>query len=92
MSDDVRACSICGEPYSGDGNEAEPVHDGSCCDDCNERYVIPARLEGIACVRARKATAAIALKSPGPDLAPHRPEAKRSERTRPPIITLLLQP
>jgi hypothetical protein len=34
-----------GEQYRGSGNEAEPAHDGSCCDDCNERYVIPARLE-----------------------------------------------
>jgi len=45
MSDDVHACSICGQPYSGDGNEAEPLSDGFCCDVCNDRYVIPTRLE-----------------------------------------------
>jgi hypothetical protein len=39
------ACSICGEPYSGDGNEAEPVSEGFCCDGCNDRHVIPARLD-----------------------------------------------
>jgi hypothetical protein len=42
---DVRACSICGEPYSGDGNEAEPVIDGRCCDRCSLEYIIPVRLE-----------------------------------------------
>ena len=44
-SENAHACSICGELYSGDGNDAGPVSDGSCCDDCNERYVIPVRLE-----------------------------------------------
>jgi len=42
---DVRACSICGEPYSGDGNQAKPVIDGRCCDRCSLEYVIPVRLE-----------------------------------------------
>jgi hypothetical protein len=41
----VHACSICGELYIGDGNDAEPVRDSSCCNDCNDRYVIPTRLE-----------------------------------------------
>jgi hypothetical protein len=44
-SENAHACSICGGLLSGDGNDAEPVSDGSCCDDCNERYVIPVRLE-----------------------------------------------
>jgi hypothetical protein len=39
-----KICSICGEPYSGNGNEAEPVNDGKCCDDCNAKHVVPARL------------------------------------------------
>jgi hypothetical protein len=45
------ACSICGEqikphPISGyaGGNNAEPVNNGRCCDDCNGFYVIPARI------------------------------------------------
>ena len=26
------------------GNNAEPIDRGRCCDDCDKRYVIPARL------------------------------------------------
>jgi hypothetical protein len=44
-SENVHACSICGELRSGAGNDAKPVTHGSCCDDCNEKYVIPVRLE-----------------------------------------------
>jgi hypothetical protein len=54
MSDDVHACSICGEPYRGDGNDAGPVRAGSCCDDCNVRYVIPVRLEEELCAAERE--------------------------------------
>jgi hypothetical protein len=53
MSDDVHACSICGGPYRGDGNDAGPVRAGSCCDDCNVRYVIPVRLEEELCAAER---------------------------------------
>ena len=44
-------CSICGElneewlDGSGYGNNAEPVNDGRCCDDCNEFWVLPARIQ-----------------------------------------------
>jgi hypothetical protein len=44
MTDDVRTCAICGRQYSDSGNEAEPVKDGLCCDDCCAKHVIPARL------------------------------------------------
>jgi hypothetical protein len=27
-----------------EGNNAEPVKKGRCCDECNEQHVIPARL------------------------------------------------
>ena len=37
-------CSICHQPYQGFGNNAQPVNDGRCCNDCNWMYVIPARL------------------------------------------------
>ena len=42
-------CSICGLPIPvkhgwAEGNNAEPINDGRCCDDCNNIYVIPARL------------------------------------------------
>ena len=26
------------------GNDAEPIVEGKCCDDCNTRFVIPTRL------------------------------------------------
>ena len=51
----MKQCSICPEPiqehktpegrvYWSDGHNAQPVNDGRCCDDCNEKVVIPARL------------------------------------------------
>lgn len=41
-------CCICGEPIEGYGNNPEPymsADEGRCCDSCNVRFVIPARLE-----------------------------------------------
>ena len=41
-------CCICGEPIEGYGNNPEPylsADNGRCCDACNIRFVIPARLE-----------------------------------------------
>ena len=47
-------CSICKKtipknPISGwdKGNNAWPVNDGRCCDDCDASVVIPARLRAI---------------------------------------------
>ena len=43
-------CSICEEIISPDldgwdgGHNAEPINDGECCYLCNEKVVIPARL------------------------------------------------
>ena len=37
-------CDICGKLYTGYGNDAYPVYDGKCCNDCNRLVVIPARL------------------------------------------------
>ena len=37
-------CQICKEFYYGYGNNAQPVANGRCCDDCNAMRVIPARL------------------------------------------------
>lgn len=37
-------CSICGKEYQGYGNNAQPVDDGRCCNDCNSRVVIPFRM------------------------------------------------
>ena len=37
-------CSICGNEFKGYGNNAHPVNDGICCDDCNRRVVLPLRI------------------------------------------------
>ena len=38
-------CCICGEPIEGYGNNPRPYkHEGRCCDACNLKFVIPARL------------------------------------------------
>jgi hypothetical protein len=37
-------CSICKKDFSGYGNNAHPVAEGDCCDNCNISAVIPARL------------------------------------------------
>lgn len=39
-------CCICGEPIDGYGNNPEPyTAEGKCCDGCNLKFVIPARLD-----------------------------------------------
>jgi len=40
----MKICSICSAKYDGFGNNAQPVNDGRCCDDCNATVVIPTRL------------------------------------------------
>lgn len=39
-----RVCSICGREFTGYGNNAEPINDGICCDECNIEAVIPRRM------------------------------------------------
>ena len=39
-----RVCSICGREFTGYGNNAEPINDGICCDECNLGAVIPRRM------------------------------------------------
>jgi hypothetical protein len=38
----VEVCPICGGATVGFGNDAWPVNDGRCCDQCNAERVIPA--------------------------------------------------
>jgi len=38
-------CSICKREYVGWGNNANPVNDGRCCDECNWKVVIPKRID-----------------------------------------------
>jgi hypothetical protein len=33
-------CSICNEKIEGFGNNAQPINDGRCCDDCNTLVII----------------------------------------------------
>ena len=40
----VKTCCICGEEIEGYGNNAEPYEEGTCCDACNLKFVIPARI------------------------------------------------
>lgn len=46
--DETFVCCICGEEEKGYGNNPEPFkHKGRCCDACNIKFVIPARLAAI---------------------------------------------
>jgi hypothetical protein len=40
----IKQCSICTRSYTGWGNNAAPF-EGRCCDDCNARFVLPARID-----------------------------------------------
>jgi hypothetical protein len=42
--DQPKICSICFLPFIEWGNNAQPVNDGRCCNDCNWNVVLPARL------------------------------------------------
>ncbi len=43
--EESKECCICHKSFNGYGNNAAPVADGICCDDCNIEKVIPARLK-----------------------------------------------
>ena len=46
-------CSICNEPIPttsygwSEGNNAQPINDGRCCDNCDATVVIPKRIERV---------------------------------------------
>lgn len=40
-------CCICNKNYSNWGNNALPIKDGRCCDECNNTIVIEARLKNL---------------------------------------------
>lgn len=43
-----KKCCICGKVFTGWGNNPWPVKEsGTCCDECNTKHVIPARLIAI---------------------------------------------
>lgn len=46
LQEETEPCVICGEEIEGYGNNPAPVAEsGRCCDSCNIKFVIPARLE-----------------------------------------------
>lgn len=45
MEYEVFKCSICGKRIDdGFSNNAQPINNGRCCNSCNAKYVIPARI------------------------------------------------
>lgn len=38
-------CCICGKEIEDYGNNTQPYCKGLCCDECNNKYVIPYRLK-----------------------------------------------
>lgn len=38
-----KICSICGKQFKGYENNAYPVNDGICCNECNHLIVLPMR-------------------------------------------------
>ncbi len=40
----IQKCSICGKIYKGYGNNAFPIDWGRCCNECNDKFVIPLRV------------------------------------------------
>jgi len=44
MKEKTQVCSICGKTFIGYGNNAQPVNNGRCCNDCNNERVMPERI------------------------------------------------
>lgn len=40
MADNTLICVICSGNYTGYGNNAMPLDEGRCCDDCNWKVII----------------------------------------------------
>jgi hypothetical protein len=47
-----KICSICKKKYEGFGNNAEPINNGRCCDECNKIVL----LERIKILMSRQGT------------------------------------
>ena len=47
-----KTCGLCNQKYTGWGNNSQPLSENAedfrCCDECNDRYVTPARMCGVA--------------------------------------------
>ena len=45
-------CCICSKKFSGYGNNPQPVKDeGRCCDKCNKKTILPARLKMMSVIK-----------------------------------------
>nr|QBK85349.1 MAG: hypothetical protein LCIVAC01_01580 [Iridovirus LCIVAC01] len=44
---DLARCVLCRKLIEGHGNNAQPLHEGRCCDECNVTKVIPERFNSI---------------------------------------------
>ncbi|MCI8641589.1 MAG: hypothetical protein HFJ59_06975 [Clostridia bacterium] len=40
-----QCCSICGKEFEGYGNNAYPVNNGRCCNNCNFLIVVTRRMQ-----------------------------------------------
>lgn len=40
-------CCLCGKEFEGYGNSSYPLKNGRCCDVCNYKKVVPARIKKI---------------------------------------------
>lgn len=47
MSKPKRTCCLCHKEYWGHGNNAQPLSKGACCDSCNLKKVVPARINNL---------------------------------------------
>lgn len=43
----MKKCCICKKEFDGFSNNANPIKNGICCDECNMRKVIPRRLKSL---------------------------------------------
>jgi hypothetical protein len=44
-------CVICRLTFEGQGQSAEPVKKGRCCNRCNDKHVIPARIRQMRMIK-----------------------------------------
>jgi DNA-directed RNA polymerase subunit RPC12/RpoP len=45
--DEEKICVICSKPFTGYGNNAQPVKEGECCDYCNISIVLVERIRAM---------------------------------------------
>ena len=44
-NNEIKRCCICSSEYVGYGNNAKPIKEGRCCNECNSFKVVPARID-----------------------------------------------